>query len=135
MRSRFRRRCSIPRAARDAMGRGRFFALTAHPSRGCTVRESWVRSTAICIKALETLANAWRSAASLGAMPLLKRPGNSKRDAATGLKFAAAIGLVEPLGILFRQLFPGLAAAAQRAGEVGRALLVERLAPLLPVGR
>src|ERR1700730_1182630 len=50
-------------------------------------------------------------------------------------KLAAATGIVKAVGVLFRGLLPSIAAAAQRAGEVGRALLVEGLAPLLAVGR
>jgi len=32
-------------------------------------------------------------------------------------KLAAAIGIVKAVGVLFRGLFPGIAAAAQSAGE------------------
>src|SRR3984893_9333461 len=130
MRSSCRLRCSIPRAARAATNGDKSCAPTAHRLHGCTAPESWARSTAICTRAPETSANAWPLAASPGAMPPPKYPGNR-----TGSKFAAAIGVVEALGILFRRLFPGAAAAAQRAGEVGRALFVEGLAALLAVGR
>src|SRR5580698_3268446 len=51
------------------------------------------------------------------------------------LELAAAIGLVEALGVLFRKLWPSLAALAQLAVEVRLALGVERLAAFLAVDR
>ncbi len=51
------------------------------------------------------------------------------------LEFPAPISLIETLGVRLRRFFPGLAAAAQSAGEVGRALFVEGLAALLAVSR
>src|SRR6266540_1541940 len=53
----------------------------------------------------------------------------------TRLEFAAAVGVVEALGVFFGGFLPGVAAAAQRAGEVGRPLFVEGAAALLAVGR
>ena len=50
------------------------------------------------------------------------------------LELAAAIGLVETPRILRRRLLPGLAAAAQRAGEICRPLFVEGAAAFLAIG-
>src|SRR5436190_2063407 len=50
-------------------------------------------------------------------------------------KLAAAIRLVEPLGILFREIRPGIAALAQLAVELGLALGIERLPAFLALGQ
>ena len=71
--------------------------------------------------------------ARVGAEPT----GGPPRGAPSGqrLEFAAAIGVIETFGVLARRFLPGVAAAAQGAGEVGRALFVEGLAALLAVRR
>ena len=51
------------------------------------------------------------------------------------LELAAVISLVEMLSVFRRWFLPGFAATPQGAGEVGRSLLVERLAPVLAIGR
>src|SRR4051812_43314820 len=60
--------------------------------------------------------------------------GHAERSARRS-ELAAAIGLVQPLCILFRELRPGLATLAQLAFEVRLALLVERLAAFFAVDR
>src|SRR5204862_372097 len=62
-------------------------------------------------------------------------PSSAVAAAAMLLELAAAIGIVQPLAVFLRRLVPRLAAAAQRAGEVGRALVVKGAAALLAVGR
>src|ERR1700756_1344463 len=51
------------------------------------------------------------------------------------LELAAAVGIVQAPYVRGRRFLPGLAAAAQRSGEVGRTLFVEGPAALLAVGR
>src|SRR4051812_49356453 len=50
-------------------------------------------------------------------------------------ELSAAICLVEPFGVFLGGFGPGFAAAAEGAGEVGRALFVEGAAAFLAVGR
>ena len=81
MRLSCRLRCSTRREARGAMRRRRSCGRTVHPFRGCTARENSGRSTAICIRAPEISANAWRSVVSRVATRRRKRPGrNAKSD-------------------------------------------------------
>ena len=63
------------------------------------------------------------------------KPRAPERLREHALELAAVISLVEMLSVFRRWFLPGFAATPQGAGEVGRSLLVERLAPLLAIGR
>src|SRR4051812_15749073 len=52
-----------------------------------------------------------------------------------GSELAAAIGLVEALGVFLGGFRPDFAAPPQRAGKIRRALFVEGAAALLAIGR
>src|SRR4051812_13868939 len=70
--------------------------------------------------------------------PWTPRPSGRRDERSSthrALEFAAAIGLVQALGILFRKFRPGLAALTQPAIEVRLALGVERPPAFLAVGR
>src|SRR5258707_7776239 len=84
---------------------------------------------------LSTLASMALALISRGLPLNLNRIVTPTRYCEHRLKLAAAVGLVEALGVFIRGFLPGFSTAAQGAGEGGWAFFAEGLAAFLPLGR